>query len=134
MIRRSKKAVSRNRMILALDAACRARVMERDGCCQRCGATISSDGSPLQWSHCHSHRHYCLRWDDENSKILCKGCHCWWTNNPGLAFDFFSKKWPERWERITKVLQSNPKVRVKDLYEELRTSDVGNHSSLPADS
>jgi hypothetical protein len=106
-------------MVLALDAACRERVMARDGCCQRCGATVSSDGSPLQWSHVHSRRHHCLRWDDDNSKILCKSCHFWWTNNPGLAFDFFMKKFPERWDRIIRVLQLNPKVRVKDKYEEL---------------
>lgn len=119
MIRKSKKAAKRGRMVKALDDACRARVMQRDRVCQRCGASVSVDGTPLQWSHVHSRRHLCLRWDDENSKALCKGCHCWWGNNPGLAFDWFSKKFPERWERITRVLQSNPKVRIPEIYAEL---------------
>ena len=117
MIRRSKRSLKKGRMILALDQACRARVFERDVICQRCGSSDS-----LQWSHVHSRRHHCLRWDDDNSKVLCIRCHCWWTNNPGLAFDWFVKKWPERWERITRVLQANPKVRVPELYAELQAS------------
>lgn len=122
--KRSKRSASQHRMVLALDAACRARVFARDMVhpwavpqCQRCG-----NSTDLQWSHVHSRRHYCLRWDDDNSEVLCVRCHCWWTNNPGLAFDWFSKKWPERWERITRVLIANPKVHVKDLYQELQSS------------
>jgi 5-methylcytosine-specific restriction endonuclease McrA len=108
------------RVIAELDAIARAEVMERDKCCQRCGATVSSDGTPLQWSHVHSRRHHCLRWDAENSKALCKNCHAWWGYNPGLAYDWFAKKFPERWERITRVLQMNPKVDVKALLAEMR--------------
>jgi 5-methylcytosine-specific restriction endonuclease McrA len=107
-------------MILALDAQARQEVFERDGFkCQRCGVREGL-GAVLQWSHVHSRRHYCLRWDPDNAKILCLKCHCWWTNNPGLAYDWFVKKFPERWERITRVLQANPKVRVKELYEGLK--------------
>lgn len=120
MIKRSKKARSRGKLVKQLDDACRQRIWDRDRVCQRCGATVSVDGTPLQWSHVHSRRHLCLRWDDDNSKLLCKGCHCWWTNNPGLAYDFFMKKFPERWDRITRVLQSNPKIRVQDKYTELK--------------
>lgn len=122
---RRNRTREHKRIIAELDALARAEVMERDTCCQRCGATVSSDGTPLQWSHVHSRRHHCLRWDIENSKALCKNCHCWWTNNPGLAYDFFVKKFPERWERITRVLQMNPKVDVKALLVEMRAGDPG---------
>lgn len=115
MIRRSKRALKRSKMVLELDKACRLEVFERDlGICQRCGSTLM-----LQWSHVHSRRHHCLRWDPDNSKVLCRDCHCWWTNNPGLAYDWFIKKFPERWERITRVLQANPKVNMKSKLEEL---------------
>lgn len=117
-VKKRKKAASNDRMKLALDADCRLNVFDRDEWkCQRCGAGADT---VLQWSHVHSRRHHCLRWDVDNSKVLCRACHCWWGNNPGLAFDWFSKKWPERWERITRVLQLNPKVRVKELYAEMK--------------
>lgn len=127
-IKRSKKSASQHRMVLALDAACRLRVFERDDLtCQRCGKRGGEWDKELerpviiQWSHVHSRRHYCLRWDDDNSKAFCDRCHCWWGNNPGLAYDWFAKNFPERWERITRVLLLNPKIRVKDLYEELKS-------------
>lgn len=128
MIQSGKKALSQARMVKILDVDCRQRVVEErdENTCQRCGSRqgewTAGDPYPvvIQWSHVHSRRHYCLRWDDDNSKALCRNCHCWWTNNPGLAYDWFMKKWPERWERITRVLQLNPKVIVKHKLEELR--------------
>lgn len=115
---RRNRTQQKHRMELGLDAICRAEVFERDGnVCQRCGAAISCDGTPLQWSHVHSRRHNCLRWDPDNSKVLCKGCHFWWGNNPGLAIDWFQKNWPERWRRITDLLILNPKTDVRGLWE-----------------
>lgn len=138
VIKRSKRTLKRNRMIKALDDACRERVFERDhGKCQRCGSQGSHEQwshNLMQWSHVHSRRHLCTRWDDDNSKVLCLSCHCWWGNNPGLAYDWFAKKWPERWERITRVLQLNPKVRVEDLYAELKEQATANGNDRPAHS
>lgn len=114
MIRRSKRAARQDRMIKALDDACRKEVLERDGKCQRCGAM-----QDLQWSHVHSRRHHCIRWDLDNSKALCRGCHCWWTNHPIEAAFWFSRNWPMRWERINELLRRNPKVNVRELYEAL---------------
>lgn len=128
MIRAAKKAVTKKRMIGLLDKAAREQiVIERDhNVCQRCGRREGEWDSmgmvtvKIQWSHVHSRRFHCIRWDPDNSKALCQRCHCWWTNNPGLAFDWFSKKFPERWERVTRVLQSGARVNVRALYEELR--------------
>ena len=115
MIKRSKKTRTKNRMIAILDAECRARVMERDKCCVRCGATTD-----LQWSHVLTRRHMCIRWDDENSKILCRACHCWWTNFPQEASYWFSQKWPLRWEYVNEMVRRNLKVNVALVYEESR--------------
>jgi len=110
---RRRKTLSIRKMVIALDKAARLAVLERDGWkCVRCGSTGN-----IQWSHVHSRRHYCLRWDEDNSKALCAACHCWWTYNPGLAYEWFRKNFSERWERITAVLIANPKVNVKALYE-----------------
>lgn len=126
MIKRSKKTASKNRMILALDKHCRAIVFERDqNICQRCGRTEGEfhlDGFPviLQWSHVKGRRFHGLRWEPDNSKILCSKCHAWWGNNPVLAMDWFIKKFPERWENIIRVLQLNPKTNVREVYEALK--------------
>jgi len=121
--KRKKNHSRRNRtrehraVIRELDAITRREVVEeRDGNkCIRCGATDS-----IQWSHVHSRRHHCIRWDPENSKALCAACHTWWTYNPGLAYDWFAKNYPERWERITRILLANPKVDVRELLRERR--------------
>jgi 5-methylcytosine-specific restriction endonuclease McrA len=124
-IRPTKKTRQRRSAVKQLDQACRERVFERDRyTCQRCGkkeGDINEHGEPiiLQWSHVHSRRHPCLRWEDDNSKVLCLGCHHWWGMNPGQAFYWFSTRWPERWENIGRILQVNPKVNPRLLAKEL---------------
>ena len=113
MIKCSKKAKARNRVIAQLDAICRAAIMERDNnTCQRCGSHEN-----LQWSHVHSRRHYSIRWDTDNSKALCMGCHCWWTNHPTEASYWFSRKWADRWERIGELLRTSKPMKDVDLRQ-----------------
>lgn len=103
-------------MMLSLDAAARAEVFERDGgICIRC----SNSERAVQWAHVLSRRHLCLRWNPENAMTLCAGCHLFWHHEPAMALDWYFKNFAERWERITRVLQANPKVRIKELYEQL---------------
>jgi 5-methylcytosine-specific restriction endonuclease McrA len=116
-------------MITELDSDARQRVLERDDyTCQRCGARngqIDKDGdiAIVQWSHVISRRHYCLRWEEDNSKALCMKCHCWWTNNTVQAVYWFEQKFPERWERINKIFRLNLKfgvTQIKALLADLR--------------
>lgn len=121
-IKSCKKTRSRKRVIAELDGLCRAAVMERDQVCQRCGT-----GSDLQWSHVHSRRHYCIRWVLENSKALCRACHCWWTNNPLEAAYWFSKNWPLRWELVNELLRTSKPMKdvdLRQLLEEMRAGGV----------
>lgn len=116
MIKRSKKTLSKNRMIAALDKDARQQVFERDGHkCIRCSST-----SLTQWAHVFSRRHPCIRWEPDNAMTLCAGCHLFWHHEPALAMDWYFKNFRDRFERMQRVLQLNPKVRVKDLYDELR--------------
>lgn len=131
MIRSSKKTQKRNRMIKALDAACRLRVViERDeNICQRCGKENGSsheDGYPviIQWCHVHTREYHITRWEDDNSFAGCSKCHVWFDNHKVMSFDWFRKNWPERWERLQTLLQSNCKTGttfVRDLHQELRS-------------
>lgn len=117
---RRNKTRTHRAIIKELDAIARREVVEeRDGNrCVRCGRTEPE--VQIQWSHVHSRRHHCIRWDPDNSKALCSACHTWWTYNPGLAYDWFIKNFRERWERITRILQINPKVNVKKLLADRR--------------
>ena len=116
-MKRSKKAASKGRMIKALDDEARERVFARDGgVCIRC----HDRSRAVQWAHVLSRRHPCLRWDSDNAMTLCAGCHMFWHHEPALAVDWFIKNHAERWQRIKAVLQVHPKVRLKDLYLELK--------------
>ena len=115
-LRRSKKAASKARMVRALDDDARQRVFARDGgICIRC----NNGSRAVQWAHVLSRRHPCLRWDEDNAMTLCAGCHMFWHHEPALAVDWFIKNFGDRWKRIKAILQVNPKVRIKDLYDDL---------------
>lgn len=128
---RRKKTLSKRRMVLALDKAARQEiVIERDqNVCQRCGwkdgdvyGLWSKIGDTyrviIQWAHVHTREYYCTRWEPDNSLALCSRCHVWFDNHKVLSFDWFAKKFPDRWERITRVLQSgNNKTTDADIRE-----------------
>jgi hypothetical protein len=61
-----------------LDRLCRELVFVRDERrCRRCGSTQHP-----QWSHIYSRRYLSVRWNADNSMVLCAGCHLWWHGNP----------------------------------------------------
>lgn len=116
-IKSSKKAKSRKAIIAKLDKLARAMVFERDkDRCVRCGST-----SGLQWSHVHSRRHYSIRWEMDNGKVLCIKCHCWWTNNPIEAAFWFSQNFPLRWEHVNELLRTSKPVKNHELIELLES-------------
>ena len=72
----------------------------------------------IQWAHVHTREYYITRWEPDNSLALCDRCHVWFDNHKVLGFDWFAKKFPERWERVTRVLQSgNNKTTDADIRE-----------------
>jgi hypothetical protein len=119
VIKSSKKAVRKRRMVLALDKACRKEIVEeRDGnTCQRCGASLGNvfyPGAPrvviIQWAHIHTREYYVTRWESDNSLALCDCCHVWFDNHKVLSYEWFRKKYPERWEHIQNVLRVSTKT------------------------
>lgn len=118
-VRRSKKALSRAKMILELDADARRRVFQRDEVCQRCHVHERA----IQWAHMITRRNLSLRWEVDNALALCGGCHLWFDGNPLLSADWFQKNWPERHANIMRVFQLNLQVKDCDIrakLEELR--------------
>ena len=117
MIKKSKKARQRGRMVKELDAAARDEVFARDGfVCVRC----KNPNRPVQWAHIFSRRHKNLRWEADNALSLCAGDHMWWHQYPLLSVEWFRKTWPDRYERILAIFNAGGKVTMKDLAEKLK--------------
>ena len=128
--RRNKRRTKRG-MVIDLDRVWRHEiVMLRDlNTCQRCGIMqgesrhlgIDFYVGIIQWAHIHTREYYITRWEPDNSLALCSRCHVWFDNHKVLGFDWFAKKFPERWERITRMLQGKAATNdawVRSLWEE----------------
>jgi 5-methylcytosine-specific restriction endonuclease McrA len=109
VIRKSKRARSRARMVRQLDAAARQEVFERDhGVCVRC----CDPRKAVQWSHVIGRRHKCTRWEPDNALSLCYSCHRWWHEYPSLSGPWFAHTWPERQEHIVRLYNAGGKVDI----------------------
>lgn len=80
----SAKTRARRATVRELDAIAREIVFARDE--NRCRRCLRTDRQ-LQWSHVFPKgAHKWLRWDLDNSKILCAHCHLnWWHPHPEAA-------------------------------------------------
>jgi hypothetical protein len=126
---RRNKTRSKAAMIRDLDKSARVDVVEsRDKnvcqwCCKKAGDWDPELKRPvrIQWCHVHTRRWLCVRWDEDNSFAGCDRCHNRFDNNKVLGFDWFAKKFPERWERLVRFLQSGETktsdARVRELWE-----------------
>jgi len=91
----------RKQLIKQLDNLSKDVVRKRDGnICQHCGKFV--EGSNRHVSHVipvsAGHK---LRWEPLNMKVLCYRCHLsWWHKNPMRAYEWFSIKFPDRWEYL----------------------------------
>ena len=118
-------------MVLALDKAARRQVVEaRDwNTCQRCGRineqfdVLHQRYVVIQWAHVHTREYYVTRWEPENSLALCDSCHVFFDNHKVLSYEWFRKKFPERWEHIQNVLRVSTKTSdswIKAKYGEIK--------------
>jgi len=89
--------MANNYIIKKDDDLCRQILILRDRVCQRCGATEG-----LVPSHCFGKKAYPnLRHDLLNLLFLCDDCHKeFWHKYPVLAWEWFKKMWPERYEYL----------------------------------
>ena len=72
--------------------------------CEKCKTQHEEGG--LQCSHFIGRRNEAVRFDDENCKALCGGCHMFLTANPQLHRDWMlSQLGEERYKKL--ILRSN---------------------------
>jgi len=91
----------RGKLVKRLDTLSKELVRQRDGnTCQHCGKWV--EGSNRHVSHVIPvSAGNKLRWDLQNMKVLCYHCHInWWHKNPMRAYQWFSERFPERWEYL----------------------------------
>jgi 5-methylcytosine-specific restriction endonuclease McrA len=96
--------------ILTLDSLCRQYVFMRDRfLCVKClHLTKRRNGDRLQFCHVYTRAIHSLRWDPENSMVLCSGHHLWWHREPAAAIKWWSELYPER-ERRLELLRQTPR-------------------------
>lgn len=94
-----------------LDELCTAVVWCRDGGrCARRGCEATQYTSVLDWAHVHTRGIKSLRWDPDNSMLLCKRCHMAWHGQivvPGLdtgRHAWWTTQYPEREARLNMLL------------------------------
>lgn len=126
-MRSSKKTISRRKLVLELDKLTRETVLERDcNSCVRCGNT-----EYLTVSHVYPKGTFGnLRWELDNLKILCLSCHRVWHMNPVEMADWWRKKYPERYERLSLARHTAPKVDMQALLAELRDATLPPHTEV----
>ncbi len=113
IIRRRKQfLIARN------DEMCAALVKERDNhTCQRCGKT-ELEGHDSNWSHVFVRGNMQLRWNPDNSKVLCFQCHAWW-HAESEGKPWFAAKFPDRWA-VLMVEKDKTDLDIEQVYSDLK--------------
>ena len=90
-----------------LDKLCREVIKIRDGgVCQKCGKHFDK----MDCSHVIPRGHKRFRWDLKNLKLLCSRDHLyWWHQNPLEAEEWFSNKFPARYNYLMDERQKGTK-------------------------
>lgn len=80
------------------DKLARQFVLDRDAwTCQRCG---SGGAGVAQWAHILSRSALAIRWDPDNSLVLCARCHQFFTLRPIDWQDWVDERYPGRWDLL----------------------------------
>lgn len=106
-----KKKSEKRKLKDKLDKLVKEYVKLRDNyTCQKCGKIV--EGVNCHGSHVIPvSRDGRLAFDDLNIKVLCYHDHInWWHKHPIEAGEWFTSKFPERWEYLENEYQQNAKV------------------------
>lgn len=106
-------------LINKLDRLCAEYIKLRDNnMCQKCGKTAPY--IKLDWSHVITRGNKRLRWNPANSKSLCANCHrFFWHHSPMEAYEWFIRKFPDRWKTIEQERLKGPKKWTIEEMEEM---------------
>ena len=72
--------------------------IERDFTCEKCGRKYRGGEGlwGLQVSHFYGRANESVRFDPENTDLLCAGCHSWFTANPAEYTEWKKKQMGEK--------------------------------------
>ncbi len=111
-MRRSPKALAKNRIVRELDGYVRQIVFARDG--NKC----VFDGSVSFLQACHvlpKGRCPRLRYEPFNVVCGCAGCHLRWHSDPRFMLAEFDRLFPGRYEQLEIMNRTAPKLDTKLL-------------------
>lgn len=113
------KKTRRKKLEGELDELCANYVKIRDNYnCQKCGKRVQ--GRNCHWSHVVPRADRRLRWDVNNSKVLCFHDHQWWHSNVLESSDWFQVEFPDRFDHIHSERVKGPKKWSIMELEDLR--------------
>jgi 5-methylcytosine-specific restriction endonuclease McrA len=95
-----------------LDDLCRRYVFLRDRfVCVKCLTLKKTQNRQrLQWAHIYSRGVHSLRWEIDNSVVLCSGCHLHGHLHPLEFARWFEQEYPQRAARLRLLRQTKRKV------------------------
>ena len=64
--------------------------------CERCKGYYPPESRNLSVSHFHGRRNECVRFDEQNTDVLCSGCHRHFEENPNSYVDWKRKRMTEQ--------------------------------------
>ncbi len=89
--------------ITSLDKLFSSYIKARDKYCQRCGGS-----SGLQTSHFHGRAKRSVRWDTDNARLLCFGCHQYFHSQPAEHTEWFKQYLGEEAYDLLKARANTP--------------------------
>lgn len=112
------KKTPRQKLVKELDSTVSEIIKKRDHkICQKCGKLAL--GSNCHWSHVIPRsKGNALRWDLQNSIVLCMRCHLhWWHKNPLESARWFEETFPDRHKYLMEHKNTLVQFKVDDLEE-----------------
>lgn len=119
MTQKKKKRAKRptkTKLFKKLDKIISAKIKERDNyTCQRCEKEVQ--GVNCQWCHIITRSNKRLRWDLNNSLVMCYYCHRLWHSSPIESTEWFAGKFKDRYDYLMESKNELHTYSVSELQE-----------------
>jgi hypothetical protein len=109
----------RQHATIMADRAVKQFILDRDGCCFKCGTTRD-----LLWSHVFSRRARSIRWDPRNSFAMCGWCELWATEHPGEWRARVEARYPGRLQVLRDLREKAERPDVAAIIERYGSAEV----------
>jgi hypothetical protein len=91
--------------------------VREDELCWCCGAS-----ERLQWAHVHSRRYMAIRWNMQNSTVLCAPCHQHFTHRP-LEWETWCRDHGIPWDELRVKALTSPPMDPAEVIRALREAE-----------